>query len=65
MVITLAFDVCANSSNLSNYRRARRALSSVELRRAARKPWRRMPYPVNPLHLQRAGRQDDMVVILD
>ncbi|XP_011050863.1 PREDICTED: metastasis-associated protein MTA3 isoform X2 [Acromyrmex echinatior] len=46
-------------------KRARRALSSVELRRAARKPWRRMSLPLNPLHLQRAGRQDEMVVILD
>ncbi|XP_011647298.1 metastasis-associated protein MTA3 isoform X2 [Pogonomyrmex barbatus] len=46
-------------------KRARRTLASVELRRAARKPWRRMSLPLNPLHLQRAGRQDDMVVILD
>ncbi|XP_018401179.1 PREDICTED: metastasis-associated protein MTA2 isoform X1 [Cyphomyrmex costatus] len=46
-------------------KRARRALSSVELRRAARKPWRRMSFPLNPLHLQRAGRQDETVVILD
>ncbi|XP_036145307.1 metastasis-associated protein MTA3 isoform X2 [Monomorium pharaonis] len=46
-------------------KRARRTLPSMELRRAARKPWRRMSLPLNPLHLQRAGRQDDMVVILD
>ncbi|XP_011707234.1 PREDICTED: metastasis-associated protein MTA3 isoform X2 [Wasmannia auropunctata] len=46
-------------------KRARRNLASMELRRAARKPWRRMSLPLNPLHLQRAGRQDDMVVILD
>ncbi|KAL0118696.1 hypothetical protein PUN28_009393 [Cardiocondyla obscurior] len=46
-------------------KRARRTLASVELRRAARKPWRGMSLPLNQLHLQRAGRQDDMVVILD
>ncbi|XP_011880595.1 PREDICTED: metastasis-associated protein MTA3 isoform X2 [Vollenhovia emeryi] len=46
-------------------KRVRRTMASVELRRAARKPWRRMSLPVNPFHLQRAGRQDDTVVILD
>ncbi|XP_076666322.1 metastasis associated 1-like isoform X2 [Andrena cerasifolii] len=46
-------------------KRLRRTLSSVELRRAARKPWRRLPAPLHPPHPQRAVRGDDMVVILD
>ncbi|XP_029036541.1 metastasis-associated protein MTA3 isoform X2 [Osmia bicornis bicornis] len=46
-------------------KRLRRTLSSVELRRAARKPWRRLPAPLHPPHSQRAVRGDDMVVILD
>lgn len=46
-------------------RRLRRTLSSVELRRAARKPWRKLPTPLHPPHPQRAVRGDDMVVILD
>ncbi|XP_076284270.1 metastasis associated 1-like isoform X3 [Lasioglossum baleicum] len=46
-------------------KRLRRSLSSVELRRAARKPWRRLPAPLHPPHPQRAVRGDDMVVILD
>ncbi|KAG7200117.1 hypothetical protein KM043_000559 [Ampulex compressa] len=47
-------------------KRLRRTLSSVELRRAARKPWRRLPSPLHPpSHSQRAVRGDDMVVILD
>lgn len=46
-------------------KRLRRTLSSVELRRAARKPWRRLPAPLHPPHQQRAVRGDDMVVILD
>lgn len=46
-------------------KRLRRTLSSVELRRAARKPWRRLPTPLHPPHPQRAVRGDDMVVILD
>ncbi|XP_024935957.1 metastasis-associated protein MTA3 isoform X3 [Cephus cinctus] len=46
-------------------KRLRRTLSSVELRRAARKPWRRLPAPLHPPHPQRASRGDDMVVILD
>lgn len=46
-------------------KRFRRTLSSVELRRAARKPWRRLPTPLHPPHPQRAVRGDDMVVILD
>ncbi|XP_034941373.1 metastasis-associated protein MTA3 isoform X2 [Chelonus insularis] len=49
-------------------KRVRRTLSSIELRRAARKPWRRLPNP-HPPHSQRAPatRSDDprMVVILD
>ncbi|XP_046628372.1 metastasis-associated protein MTA3 isoform X2 [Neodiprion virginianus] len=47
-------------------KRVRRTLSSVELRRAARKPWRRLPpahHPAPPV--QKAQRGDDMVVILD
>ncbi|XP_011500934.1 PREDICTED: metastasis-associated protein MTA3 isoform X2 [Ceratosolen solmsi marchali] len=40
-------------------KRIRRSLSSIELRRAARKPWRRLNVP------QRVVRPDDMVVILD
>ncbi|XP_076380307.1 metastasis associated 1-like isoform X3 [Megalopta genalis] len=46
-------------------KRLRRSLSSVELRRAARKPWRRLPAPLHPPHPQRVVRGDDMVVILD
>ncbi|XP_063977312.1 metastasis-associated protein MTA3 isoform X1 [Diachasmimorpha longicaudata] len=51
-------------------KRLRRTLSSIELRRAARKPWRRLPVPVmHPLPQQRApaSRVEDprMVVILD
>ncbi|XP_017790698.1 PREDICTED: metastasis-associated protein MTA3 isoform X2 [Habropoda laboriosa] len=46
-------------------KRLRKTLSSVELRRAARKPWRRLPAPLHPPHPQRAVRGDDMVVILD
>lgn len=46
-------------------KRLRRSLSSVELRRAARKPWRRLPAPLHPPHSQRTVRGDDMVVILD
>ncbi|KAK0075609.1 hypothetical protein PV325_006644 [Microctonus aethiopoides] len=50
-------------------KRIRRTLSSIELRRAARKPWRRLPAPIHPPHPQRvpATRSDDsrMVVILD
>ncbi|KAF7381417.1 hypothetical protein HZH66_013811 [Vespula vulgaris] len=46
-------------------KRIRRSLSSVELRRAARKPWRRLSTPLHPPHSQRTVRGDDMVVILD
>ncbi|XP_032674709.1 metastasis-associated protein MTA3 isoform X3 [Odontomachus brunneus] len=46
-------------------KRLRRTLSSAELRRAARKPWRRLSAPLHPPHLQRAVRGEDMVVILD
>ncbi|KAI4479650.1 PREDICTED: metastasis-associated protein MTA3 isoform X2 [Polistes canadensis] len=46
-------------------KRIRRTLSSVELRRAARKPWRRLPAPLHAPHSQRTVRGDDMVVILD
>lgn len=46
-------------------KRIRRSLSSVELRRAARKPWRRLPAPLHAPHSQRTVRGDDMVVILD
>lgn len=46
-------------------KRLRRTLSSIELRRAARKPWRKLPTPLHPPHPQRAVRGDDMVVILD
>ncbi|XP_011305751.1 metastasis-associated protein MTA3 isoform X2 [Fopius arisanus] len=51
-------------------KRLRRTLSSAELRRAARKPWRRLPVPaIHPLPTQRppAPRAEDprMVVILD
>ncbi|KAJ8672988.1 hypothetical protein QAD02_004249 [Eretmocerus hayati] len=42
-----------------NAKRFRRSLSSVELRRAARKPWRKLNVP------QRSTRPDDLVVILD
>ncbi|KAK2576450.1 hypothetical protein KPH14_005781 [Odynerus spinipes] len=34
-------------------KRLRRSLSSVELRRAARKPWRRLPATLHPPHSQR------------
>ncbi|KAL7296490.1 hypothetical protein TKK_0009931 [Trichogramma kaykai] len=40
-------------------KKARRNLSLIELRRAARKPWRKLANP------QRTARPDDMVVILD
>ncbi|XP_001602629.2 metastasis-associated protein MTA3 isoform X2 [Nasonia vitripennis] len=40
-------------------KRLRRSLTSVEVRRAARKPWRLLSVP------QRVARPDDMVVILD
>ncbi|XP_011352296.1 metastasis-associated protein MTA3 isoform X2 [Ooceraea biroi] len=46
-------------------KRARRGLSSVELRRAARKPWRKLSIPLHPPHLQRTVRGEDMVVVLD
>ena len=46
-------------------RRIRRTLSSVEIRRAARKPWRRLSAPVHVAHPQRSARGEDMVVILD
>ncbi|XP_070159519.1 metastasis-associated protein MTA3 isoform X2 [Polyergus mexicanus] len=46
-------------------KRVRRTLASVELRRAARKPWRRLSIPLHPPHLQRTVRGEDMVVILD
>ncbi|XP_071868907.1 metastasis associated 1-like isoform X2 [Bombus fervidus] len=46
-------------------KRLRRTLSSADLRRAARKPWRRLQAPLHPPHPQRAVRGDDMVVILD
>ncbi|XP_053597085.1 metastasis-associated protein MTA3 isoform X2 [Microplitis demolitor] len=57
-------DVYFRATDLT--KRQRRSLSSVELRRAARKPWRKLSVPVYP---QRAPttRNDDsrMVVILD
>ncbi|XP_058790957.1 metastasis-associated protein MTA3 isoform X2 [Phymastichus coffea] len=40
-------------------KRIRKTLTAIELRRAARKPWRRLNVP------QRTVRSDDMVVILD
>ncbi|XP_020283471.1 metastasis-associated protein MTA3 isoform X2 [Pseudomyrmex gracilis] len=46
-------------------KRARRNLSSMELRRAARKPWRRLSIPLHPPHLSRTMRGDDAVVVLD
>lgn len=46
-------------------KRVRRTLASMELRRAARKPWRKLSIPVHPPHLQRTVRSEDMVVILD
>ncbi|CAL1679690.1 unnamed protein product [Lasius platythorax] len=46
-------------------KRVRRTLALVELRRAARKPWRRLSIPLHPPHLQRTVRGEDMVVILD
>ncbi|XP_015122522.1 metastasis-associated protein MTA1-like [Diachasma alloeum] len=51
-------------------KRLRRTLSSIELRRSARKPWRRLPVPgIHPPPQQRAAapRVEDprMVVILD
>lgn len=46
-------------------KRLRRTLSSADLRRAARKPWRRLQTPLHAPHPQRAVRGDDMVVILD
>lgn len=46
-------------------KRLRRTLSSVEIRRAARKPWRGLSTPAHAAHPQRSARGEDMVVILD
>jgi metastasis-associated protein MTA len=66
LVISVELQINFSLSSINNiikiffyYRRLRRSLSSVELRRAARKPWRRLNVPM------RVIRPDDMVVILD
>ncbi|XP_033218387.1 uncharacterized protein LOC117173850 [Belonocnema kinseyi] len=48
-----------------NCKRFRRTLTMGEIKKAARKPWRRLATPVHAAHPQRSARGEDMVVTLD